>query len=642
MPEQKWKKRGIVFVADNWGQFEHGGIDVFNQKLCEAMGYVMNRKEAVVVCLIIGRKAIADEIFERERSRNVILVSYVPQGEDGKETICRKAVDKINSAVPDTEFVWIGHDTISGELACMMSRRRNEKSAIILHTDFFRIHADRCDDAERRSRGDDNVSKDNMQRRLVRETDYVFCVGPRLYRKFKKMKFDEPKKVFLIIPGLEERRSEGLTRLNIMISGRFYGNAIMQKNWENTCKATINALSKLADKDIDVSDFVITIYGFDPNMTEIELDIMKIAKEKELYAETGIKPAIQFKKFDQSRENYLKELGNSCLFVMGSEQESFGMVAWEALSMEVPIVISRSSGLYEYLDNELGYLLNGLCGSFAANRKETMESMTKSIASILRDIPKMDKATELLRDRMSDHTWENLAIQMAKTVGVNAVMDEMIYKNHDCFEFTYAERRLMFTRIKMSVENQEVKKRLVFFGGISRNLFWKNNELTTIDDSFCEGIVNLLDKQKNMHIYICYETGNAVKQREEQMGDELGEKTAGVLEEKARKISELHETFAKRYGEKFKSCVDRFHLVPLTKSPSVYINIVDEDWYFSLKYENRSTQNTTMKLKNGRAGSDEKRRLKEHMKFILSDNTDGACKNLIEQMEEWGKNYRYE
>lgn len=643
--EGKKTKKGIVFVADNWDRYDHGGVDVFNQKLCEAMGYVMKREEAVVVSLIVSRRAIEDEMINSARDRNVILIPYVPGNNERNENICKNAVRKIEWNVPDTEFVWIGHDTISGEYACNMAKERNEKSAVILHTNYFRIHADRADIEERISSGNDNTSRDDTQQNLVKMADYVFCVGPKVFKKFEHENRNKQPKVFMIIPGLDGQRNEKLgRRLNIMISGRFYGGAAAQKNWKNTCKATIYALNMMADYDIDVSEFVITVCGFDPEISDTKLEELRNKAVEELFKETKLRPVIQFKPFDQSREKYLWELKDSALLIMGSEQESFGMVAWEALARGVPIVISKASGLYQYLDSELGYLLNGLCGSFPANRNNTMECMSESIAGILKDILKMKKATMLLQDMMSVHKWENLAITVAKKVGINAVMDEMTYKDQNFFEFTYAERRLMVAQIKRSVINQEINKRLVFFGGISRNIFWVDDKLDQIDVTFCDRLIKSLKDKEDLQVYVCYETGNAVNQRVEQMACEYmqGEETAEVLRQKAEKISQLRDYFKQKYHDDFNCCAKQFHLVPLTKSPSVYINIADEDWYFTVKYENRSTQSTTMKLKNGEEGVNEKRRLKKHMKFILSDNAEEECIIMMDKIEEWGQEYEYE
>lgn len=632
-------KKGIVFVNDNWGKFDHGGIDVFNQKLCEAMGYVMKREEAVVVCLVIGERAVEDGVIKRARDCNVIVVSYVPEESEPEEDICKNAADKLADNVSGVEFIWIGHDIKSGERACAMAKLwGNNQCAVIMHTDYYRIHADRRDNVIRRKDGEDNAGKANRQRNLAVSANYVFCVGPKMYRKFSWLNRENHEKAFQIIPGLEEHQTENEERnINIMIAGRFYGGAEKQKNWENTCKAIVDALDKLADKGMDVSEFVIVVYGFDPEMSDEDLrELQEIENRK---FSTGIRPVIQLKRFDSSRREYLQELGRSAVFVMGSEQESFGMVAWEALALEVPIVISKSSGLYEYLDNELGYLLEGLCGAFPANRKRTIRCMGKSIAGILKDLPKMKKATELLRDKMSINKWENLAITIAKRVGIDAVMDEMIYKDRNCFEFTYAERGLMFEEIKACIVYKKIKNRVLFFGGVSRKLFWQDENLEKLDSSFCDAMVDLLKSKKDLHVYICYETGNALKQREGEMKEEMKE----ILQLKAEKIKELKKTFQNIYNVKFEGCEERFHLIPLTKSPSVYINILDENWFFSIKYENRTTQNTTVKLRNGADGKGEKERLRAHMKFILNDNKEEMeCMALIKRMDEWEEKYRYE
>ena len=634
-------KKGIVFINDKWGRFDDGGIDVFNQKLCEAMGYVMKREEAVVICLIISTIAVANKEKDRARDHNVRIVSYAPGNNESFDEICRGAAKNVLHAACDIdEFVWVGHDIHTGRHAYKIAELREkeytikERCAVILHTDYFRVHADRDGDGTKRERGSDSNRKTEEQNMLVAKVDYVFCIGPQILKNV----WHPQRNIIRIIPGLAERKTEEISKnFKIMIAGRFFGNSEKQKNWVGTCEAVVNALNSLSGTEANPERYIITVYGMDPQMSNEELALLG-KTEKDKY-KTGIRPTFQMKRFDSFQKDYLRELEESAILVMGSEHESFGMVAWEALALEVPIVISESSGLYEYLEHELGYLLRGLCGSFPADRDCTIDCMSKSIADILRKPEKMQKASALLRDMMGKHKWESLAIEMAQRVGVNAVMDEMTQRNHNCFEFTYAERGLLFSEIKACIVNKNVKKRLVFFGGISRKLFWLDDEMEDMDIMFCKAIVDLLESKSNLHVYICYETGTAIKQRKDQMDDKMEE----TLQKKAEKIGKLKKVFEEEYGKAFEKCINRFHLVPLTKSPSVYMNILDEDWFFTLKYENRTTQNTTMKLRNSVEGQGEKERLREHMKFILGDNVDNdECKNLAEELEHWKGRYEYE
>lgn len=634
MRETIKNKKGIVFVTDKWGRFDDGGIDVFNQKLCEAMGYVMNREEAVVVCLVIG--TVEDQLIENAQNSNVIVITYNQGMNESLNDICKRAVNKVVKNVPNTEFIWMGHDIIFGEHVCHMSKIRKEKSAVIFHTDYFRVHADRSDNVTRRGKENDNLSKSEYQNNIAKKADYIFCVGPKVYKRFMSLNRSNKEPVIQIIPGLEEKEREcdGKNK-NILIAGRFFGNAEIQKNWKNVCKAVAIAMKELESRGVKTADYITTVYGFDFKISDNGLEKLQAEVNKELSAH-DIRPTIHLKRFDNYRVNYLKELERSSIFVMGSELESFGMTAWEALAFEVPIVISDSSGLYEYLEDDLGYLLKGLCGVFPACKGNVIECMGKSIADILAKPEKMKKATELLREKMSINKWENLAIKMAKKVGIDDVMDEMTYKNHDCFEFTYAERGLMVSEIKARVKNKKIKKRMVFFGGISRKLFWRDEELQDWDNQFALSLLQLLIEQNNIHIYLCYETDGAIEQRGKEMGEEM-EKKEEILLLKSKKIGLLNEKFETEYGESFDNCKECFHLVPLTKSPSVYINILDDDWYFSLKYENRTTQNATMKLRNGEEGKSEKDRLLAHMKFILSDNKEEEIesKRLITELEKW-------
>lgn len=631
-------KYGIVFVADHWGKC-FGGVDAFNEDLCKAMAYVVDHSSVAVICLIFG--TVETHYIGEYREKGIYIVDYTESENEDKIESCNGARKEVLNAISCESYIWIGHDLHTGEQAFNLSNAKNkkEKCAVIFHTDYFSMHIDQPDVQRRKKTGIDYNTKSQMQEELARKADWVFCIGPVVYERFKNLH-----NVFEIIPGLDAnllKNNPGEYKL-IMTAGRFSQSTEYQKKWTEVCYAIGEALDYMIDHGTKPLDYKVLVCGFceDYGEEEIERKRKKIISDIQKQTKNNIQITIDFHNFDSERTNYLKKLAKSNIFVMGSWKESFGMVAWEALSMGIPIVVSESSGVYQYMEKELGYLLKGLCGSFEAGRENSTKEMGRAIADILLCKDGIKKSTELLQKEMSKRNkWEILAIKIAEIVGIDNVMSADIFHNQECFEFTYAERKLMLDELKKRVQSKKISDKIIFFDGIS-----SKNILQ--DKFFFVELIKMMHSEgkERVEVYLCYPTEKAIDERIAQIDEENVDAVA--LKEKAVLIAELKKTIYHIWKEsdidideeEFIVCLDRIHLVPLDKSPSVYINIFDDDWYFTIKYEKRSSENATMKLQltSSDEGIRQKKNLIEHMKFILNASNDTVeCQNLLQQIDKW-------
>jgi hypothetical protein len=58
--------------------------------------------------------------------------------------------------------------------------------------------------------------------------------------------------------------------------------------------------------------------------------------------------------YDENREELLDELGRSNISMMLSWHEGFGLTGWEAIAGEVPLILSRQTGVWQLLQETLG------------------------------------------------------------------------------------------------------------------------------------------------------------------------------------------------------------------------------------------------------------------------------------------------
>jgi N-acetyl-alpha-D-glucosaminyl L-malate synthase BshA len=89
------------------------------------------------------------------------------------------------------------------------------------------------------------------------------------------------------------------------------------------------------------------------------------------------------------QDQILPILSIADLFLLPSEQESFGLSALEAMACEVPVVASRVGGLHEVVqDGESGFLLP----------PDDLDGMAASVRRLLTDAPLRQRMAAAARD----------------------------------------------------------------------------------------------------------------------------------------------------------------------------------------------------------------------------------------------------
>ena len=70
--------------------------------------------------------------------------------------------------------------------------------------------------------------------------------------------------------------------------------------------------------------------------------------------EAGRELNLMAQPFDEDRAALFDQLGRANIALMLSWHEGFGLTGWEAIAAEVPLIVSRQSGLYRLVDEALG------------------------------------------------------------------------------------------------------------------------------------------------------------------------------------------------------------------------------------------------------------------------------------------------
>lgn len=305
------RRQRVCFIATEWGTSE-GGESVLNMRLALAVA-----KVADVSCVVLKPTS--------ESPAGIKLQTLAVDGLSSEEI-----VDLIHSEITVRPDWWIGHDVHTGWIAngC---RRGLELSCVLNHMDYLSYKP-----YERDSQA---IQKSDRQRDIFQKADLIAAVGPKLYRTVRDLAPNTRK--IPLVPGYEAfDAARTPERFSLMISGRLSEKTDPVKQH----RAAVLAFAEcVKDRSLGV-DPVLTIVGADPESFET---MTQMASERA----HGACNLVNAGKIS-SDIRYAEVLGRQSAVVVPSIYEGFSLVGWEALSAGVPIILSKNTGLAEFVTNE--------------------------------------------------------------------------------------------------------------------------------------------------------------------------------------------------------------------------------------------------------------------------------------------------
>ena len=317
----------IIAFTDNWGS-HHGGVNAFNYDFVRALDEYYNGV-ADIYCVVNNctRKA-------KQEEKGVTLISL---GLDCSEvTLSDESLEYIATKIGSNKHTYcVGHDIISGEAAIVAAEALGGKSVLIHHMSY-----DGYKSVEKNS--ESAVIKKNKQIEIFSKGDHLFAIGPKLVTSLKDLTNNQ-REVNEIIPGLVDCNPVEIptSQKSLFISGRLDAGIIKQGMLAiaGFCSYIKNQSPR------NPAGYKIYAIGAKNNDDDDEREIQNKAEE---YA--GRVVNIQTLPYTTDRDALFKELASKSLAAMPSWHEGFGLSAWEAISAEVPLIITLSSGVYELLE----------------------------------------------------------------------------------------------------------------------------------------------------------------------------------------------------------------------------------------------------------------------------------------------------
>lgn len=318
---------------------------------------------------------------------------------------------------------------------------------------------------------------------------------------------------------------------------------------------------------------------------------------------------------------------------MVSISEGFGMVGWEMIAAGIPLIFTKKSGLYDYLDGRFGYMLNGMClpvdlkGSSIENLSdEDVHTVAERIATVFREPKKLRTAAGKLRRELRGATWHNTAGEFSRRIGIESIK----YSTAEIYSDTYRARKDCIEEILNALEAGKIgEEYLIFFGGISKKL---------CEERAISKITRWLEEDNKRQLFLCYESGLAASRRADELDKDTLQNNDGLSTNPIERMEQKEKLVEESYNKYPDNIRNQIIYVRLENSPLTYTVIVDQYIYFTVLLQTRSSESMTMKI--GEQYIDERRTLIESMEFILHKQNNGQGTNtLLVRLEEYKEKY---
>lgn len=385
MPQKRLP--AILTLAQGWDSTK-GGVATFNRQLSIGLGelgYPVTARVASASGLTHPAVSISE-------------APPVPGIDDDRAWLLD------SSGLPPQVDVVVGHSRFSGGPAAVLQSTLYPRAQRIhfLHTspELLGRLQNHPEAADRNAA---------VERRLMAGADLVVGVGPLLAeeaRRLARQSAQPPPPVHELIPGIVARpmpsypsleQSDPHKRVHLLLFGRA----------NEPLKGAANAadiVRALADRGLDSQ---LTVRGASPAEAH--------AQERELSNRAG-RP-VWVKPFTADPNALDQDLWGTDLVLVAALHEDFGLVATEAASYGVPLLVGSHTGAGQFLSNPSWVPDKLGAPSVVPDRSTNVELWADRAQQILEDLPAARRrAAELRSHLVSEFTWEKAAGRMMETL----------------------------------------------------------------------------------------------------------------------------------------------------------------------------------------------------------------------------------
>ena len=332
----------ILLFASAWGP-KFGGVNALNRDLSIGLAQVL-RGEGQVFC------AVPNPQPEDESDAAAYGVILVPiRGKKISDRLdsswAHDAWNWLGSQNVKTMNIWVGHDVISGDIAMNAARTFGGALGLIHHMSYIDYQGFKG------KRGSEVDRLDREQRKLFSAKDAVlFAIGPLLTESCNQLA--NRRSTVELVPGFPELTSQDRTdnKLVAITYGRMdkASDPIKQGRLAAAAFGAAIDSARAGVPSSFMSAARMYVVGIEPDVYEEE-DIFRALAEKHAKRQANVLAL----PFETDRLELMERLSGCNAAMMLSTHEGFGLTGWEAISAEVPLILSKNSGLYKLIEQRL-------------------------------------------------------------------------------------------------------------------------------------------------------------------------------------------------------------------------------------------------------------------------------------------------
>ncbi len=332
----------MILLATGWGP-KYGGINSFNYSFAVGLRRFIG-SEGRIICAVPN--ATEGEIHSAKRQNIDLFNIAEANGTIAFDPNWIGEFKNIPDFPPDrSNVIWVGHDVKSGFAAKRAAEDLGGRAALIMHMDYLAYQGLVHD-------GEEAWEKHELQMRLFQGTTPIFAVGPLLQRSCNRL--TGLNRAHRLVPGFEITEPGVNKSPDDIVAAIMLGRIEAETDRIKQGQLAVAAFSRAVAQDRQMghrtalSHAYLQIVGLDGDLASRNALFMQ--SEKHARQLVNILPT----RYSEDRALTLDRMRGSNLALMPSWHEGFGLVGWEAISCEVPLVVSVNSGLFELVDEELG------------------------------------------------------------------------------------------------------------------------------------------------------------------------------------------------------------------------------------------------------------------------------------------------
>ena len=325
----------VTLLGGEWGS-SAGGLSTINRELA----IHLSNHSAAKVSLLVPEGACNTEEIREADGYGITIV-------EAKERAAFDRLDWLSSPPKDhvTDIV-VGHGVKLGRQVQFIrdsARFPNCKWVQVVHTAPEDLSRYKCY-SDPISKGE---TKHESEVELCKLADLVVPVGPKLKEAYTKylQRYKTGQDVLSITPGLFQRE---------------FGDLVAKQDPNEDGEFKVLLFGRGDDEDFELKGYNIAAKAFtDQRLKNKPYHLIfvgapegKQEEVREKLLQRGIAEAqLTVRKFIQSRDRLKDLLCEADLAIMPSKSEGFGLVALEALSAGLPILVGSKSGFAKALEN---------------------------------------------------------------------------------------------------------------------------------------------------------------------------------------------------------------------------------------------------------------------------------------------------